>query len=233
MLTPQQLQETRFEKALFNGYDMGSVDDFFASVAEDYNNLYKENTLLKGKLRILVEKLEDYRRQEGAVQTALMTAQKTCDQMVAEAEKKCEAMLHQAEETVQAQSQSLDVLIGTEEERLASARKAAEQFISGMEKRLARQIELLAELRRVELPETAKKEPTAEEPSGASVLEGDIDPINEDTVGNPEDVTEGAAVAPVEKPANRPLHGELDPAKQRILEELQFGRIVEPEKQEE
>ena len=87
MLTPQQIQDISFEKALFGGYDMDSVDDILEPLTEDYVTLYKENSVLKSKMRILVEKLEEYRKQEASMQNALLAAQKTCDQMVADAEK--------------------------------------------------------------------------------------------------------------------------------------------------
>ena len=57
MLTPQQIQDISFEKALFGGYDMDSVDDILEPLTEDYVTLYKENSVLKSKMRILVEKL--------------------------------------------------------------------------------------------------------------------------------------------------------------------------------
>ena len=116
MLTPQQIQEISFEKAVFGGYDMGSVDDFLEPLTEDYITLYKENSVLKSKMRILVEKLEEYRRQEGSMQNALMAAQKTCDQMIAETEKKCAKLLREAEETASKKAQNADVLVGNEED---------------------------------------------------------------------------------------------------------------------
>ena len=54
MLTPQQIQDISFEKALFGGYDMDSVDDILEPLTEDYVTLYKENSVLKSKMRILV-----------------------------------------------------------------------------------------------------------------------------------------------------------------------------------
>lgn len=65
MLTPQQIQDISFEKALFGGYDMDSVDDILEPLTEDYVTLYKENSVLKSKMRILVEKLEEYRQAGG------------------------------------------------------------------------------------------------------------------------------------------------------------------------
>ena len=74
MLTPQQIQDISFEKALFGGYDMDSVDDILEPLTEDYVTLYKENSVLKSKMRILVEKLEEYRKQEASMQNAPISA---------------------------------------------------------------------------------------------------------------------------------------------------------------
>ena len=148
MLTPQQIQDISFEKALFGGYDMDSVDDILEPLTEDYVTLYKENSVLKSKMRILVEKLEEYRKQEASMQNALLAAQKTCDQMVADAEKKCAQMLHEAEDAASAKTNNVDALVGEEQERLDAAKAATSQFLDGMEKRLKRQLELIDELRR-------------------------------------------------------------------------------------
>lgn len=147
MLTPQQIQDISFEKALFGGYDMDSVDDILEPLTEDYVTLYKENSVLKSKMRILVEKLEEYRKQEASMQNALLAAQKTCDQMVADAEKKCAQMLHEAEDAASAKTNNVDALVGEEQERLDAAKAATSQFLDGMEKRLKRQLELIDELR--------------------------------------------------------------------------------------
>ena len=64
MFTPQEIQEQTFSKAVFRGYDMQQVDDFLEPLTEDYITLYKENSVLKAKMKILVEKLEEYRAQE-------------------------------------------------------------------------------------------------------------------------------------------------------------------------
>lgn len=150
MMTPQQIQEIRFEKALFGGYDMDSVDDVLEPLTEDYIALYKENSVLKSKMRILVEKLEEYRRQEGTMQNALLAAQKTCDQMIADAEKKCAKLLHDAEDAAGHKAETLNAQYGDEVARLESAKAATAQFLDGMEKRIRRQLELMDELRKHE-----------------------------------------------------------------------------------
>ena len=61
MLSPQDIAAQAFQKAVFGGYDMASVDEFLDQVQEDYSALYKENAILKNKLKVLVEKVEEYR----------------------------------------------------------------------------------------------------------------------------------------------------------------------------
>ena len=96
MFTPQQIEQISFGKATFGGYDMQAVDEFLEPLTEDYITLYKENALLKSKMRVLVGKLEEYRKNEASMKDAMVNAQKTCDKMVKEAEAKCAQMISDA-----------------------------------------------------------------------------------------------------------------------------------------
>ena len=93
MLTPQDIESKELPKAVFGGYDMTSVDEFLEQLAADYATLYKDNMVLKGKLKVLVEKVEEYRSTEDAMRMALLTAQKMSDDMMAETKVKCDEML--------------------------------------------------------------------------------------------------------------------------------------------
>ena len=88
MLTPQEVSEHAFAKAGFGGYNMAMVDEFLDQLTEDYTTLYKENAALKSKMKVLVEKVEEYRSTEDAMRKTLLTAQKMADDMVKEAEEK-------------------------------------------------------------------------------------------------------------------------------------------------
>lgn len=248
MLTPQQIQEISFEKAIFGGYDMDSVDDVLEPLTEDYITLYKENSVLKSKMRILVEKLEEYRKQEASMQSAILAAQKTCEQMTADTEKQCAKMLREAEEAAKAKTDNLDALVGGEKERLEAAQKASRSFIDGMERRLKRQIELLQELREKELPEPASEpsEPVRrafdfdKEPSAPTTQEKADALIEEIGQHIEESLEAGQSAQPQEpaqpeaasadEPESSRLHGELSPEKLKIFEELQFGRNYDPKK---
>ncbi|MBQ3356038.1 MAG: DivIVA domain-containing protein [Oscillospiraceae bacterium] len=252
MLTPQQIQEISFEKAIFGGYDMDSVDEVLEPLTADYLALYKENSVLKSKMRILVEKLEEYRNQEASMQSAILAAQRTCEQMTVEAEKKCAKMLRDAEEQAAFKVQNVDQMIGAEAARLEEAKQLSEQFIGSMERRLHRQLELLAQLREAEFP---KMEPAAPEEEPDRVFDYDKHPrsptteekadalieeigkqiedsMDADEPSMPIDIeTDGEAPAEEAPQKESPvtedttsLHGELSPAKLKAFEELNFGR---------
>ena len=74
MFTPQQIDQISFGKATFGGYDMQDVDEFLEPLTEDYVTLYKENALLKSKMRVLVGKLEEYRKNEASMKDAMVNA---------------------------------------------------------------------------------------------------------------------------------------------------------------
>ena len=88
MLTPQEVTNSVFEKALLGGYDTASVDKFMAQLTQDYSALYRENGILKTKMKVLVDKVEDYRSTEDSMRMALLQAEKTAKEIVEAAEAK-------------------------------------------------------------------------------------------------------------------------------------------------
>ena len=97
MLTPQEVSTHSFSKASFGGYNMAMVDEFLDELTDDYTALYKENAALKAKLKVLVEKVEEYRATEDSMRATLLTAQRMADSIVKEAEQKRDQMMTQAE----------------------------------------------------------------------------------------------------------------------------------------
>ena len=125
MFTPQQIDQISFSRATFGGYDMQSVDEFLEPLTEDYVTLYKENALLKSKMKVLVTKLEEYRKNEASMKDAIVNAQKTCDMMVKEAEAKCTQMLNDANAAAAENARNADSLIAAENARVEEAKKVA------------------------------------------------------------------------------------------------------------
>lgn len=146
MFTPQQLEQIQFKTAVFGGYEMESVDAVLEPLLEDYEALYKENATLKSKMRVLVEKLEEYRQNEGSAKEALQAAQATCDDMIRQTEVRCQAM-------------------AAGSATLAAAKATAREGIASMEQILKEMLEKLQTL----------KEEAAEAPKGAdSQSEADV-----------------------------------------------------------
>ena len=136
MITPQQIEQIAFNRVTFGGYDMQAVDEFLEPLTEDYITLYKENALLKSKMKVLVGKLEEYRNNEASMKDAIVNAQKTCDLMVKEAEAKCTQMLSEANATAAENLRNSDALIAAEEARVEEAKKVATTKIDELQSQL-------------------------------------------------------------------------------------------------
>ena len=129
MLTPQEVSEHAFAKASFGGYNMAMVDEFLDVLTADYTTLYKENATLKAKMKVLVDKVEEYRSTEEAMRKALMTAQRMADDLVQEAERKKAEILRQAESESQNRMSNLSKEVEAEEFRLQKAQQATISFV--------------------------------------------------------------------------------------------------------
>ena len=216
MFTPQQIDEIAFDKAVFGGYDMQSVDEFLEPLTEDYVTLYKENALLKSKMRVLVEKLEEYRRNEASMRDAIVNAQKTCDKMVREAESKCTTMLANAAAAENAKNAG--TLIAAENERVEDAKKAAAAKITEIQDQMKTCIQALERIKSANRP-VSKGGAVAfdyENPNGntpeANAVADEISSNLEAMVGTTEDT---APVAPPRHPQSETTSKFMN---------LQFGR---------
>lgn len=153
MFTPQQIDEISFREAKFNGYNKHDVDETLEPLIEDYVTLYKENALLKSKMKVLVTKLEEYRRNEASMKDALVNAQRTCDKMVQEAEAKCAQMLNDANAVASQNTKNADVLIAAENARVEEAKKAAVAKIEALQQQVDSIVGILEQIKVANLPE--------------------------------------------------------------------------------
>ena len=223
MFTPQQIEQIAFKKATFGGYDMQQVDEFLEPLTEDYVTLYKENALLKSKMRVLVGKLEEYRKNEAQMKDAVVNAQKTCDKMVREAEAKCAQMLNNASATAAQSAKDTDALVAAEDARVEEARKAASAKINELQEQLRTCIQALERIKGANAPaaEPAPKAAPAPAPKAAFDFDSDavaneISQSLEALVGTTEDVAPKAA-------PRHPAANDSTTSKFATLN-LQFGR---------
>jgi len=152
MFTPQQIDQISFSRATFGGYDIRSVDELLEPLTEDYVTLYKENALLKSKMKVLVSKLEEYRSNEASMKDAIVSAQKTCDLMVKEAEAKCTQMLSDANLAAAENAKNADALIAAENARVEEARQIAAAKISDLQEQIRTCIQALERIKTANRP---------------------------------------------------------------------------------
>ena len=190
MLTPQEVSGRAFSKAAFGGYNMAMVDEFLDEVTDDYTALYKENAALKAKLKVLVDKVEEYRATEDSMRAALLTAQRMASTMVEEAEEKKKSMLAGAEDEARAKIGALQSELAqaqlalierapdlTPEEIVGdkTAEQKAETDVNAIEERI------LAAFRPMEAaPEEAAPEAAPAEENAAKAEEAKAEPLEPD-----------------------------------------------------
>ena len=154
MITAQDIREKTFEKSRMNGYDMASVDDFLEELAEDISSSQKENAVLKSKMKVLVDKIEEYRANEEALNMAILSAQKLAVQIESEARQRAASMIEDAERQVKARVGSIEELTAAEERKLADAQSATRSFLARAKEVCSAQLnQLLAIGGELDLPE--------------------------------------------------------------------------------
>ena len=232
MFTPQQIDQISFGRSTFGGYDMQQVDEFLEPLTEDYVTLYKENALLKSKMRVLVGKLEEYRKNEASMKDAVINAQKTCDKMVAEAEAKCAKMLSNASAAAApaaapaVSNAASDALVAAENARVQEARKTAAAKISELQDQLKTCIQALERIKDANAPVQApvSAPAAASAPKAAPVESADV----ADEIAQNIEAMIGSTVDTAPKAAPKhPTNNDTTTSKFASLN-LQFGRNYDP-----
>ena len=226
MFTPQQIDQIAFKSAAFNGYDKKSVDELLEPLTEDYITLYKENALLKSKMRVLVSKLEEYRSNESSMKDAIVNAQKTCDLMVKEAEAKCTQMLTDANASAALSAKNADSLIAAEEARVEEAKRAAAAKIEEIQDQIRSCIQALDRIKEANRPaKTVEPAPYVErtEVKYAVNSEAETEAVANEIAQNLE-----ALVGTTDEPAPKaaPKHPVSETTSK--FTNLQFGRNYDP-----
>ncbi len=152
MTTPQEIREKSFDKArsMFGGYDMATIDEYLDELADDFEELLKENAKLKGKMKVLVDKieddkkqLEDYQVNESALNQAILSAQKLSVQIENDARARANSIVTEAEAKSAAMLGSIDERIAQEEARLQAAKLATAKFIDGARELCKKQLQAI------------------------------------------------------------------------------------------
>ena len=224
MLTPQEVSTHAFTKAVMGGYNMAMVDEFLDELTDDYTALYKENAALKSKMKVLVEKVADYRATEDSMRATLLTAQKMADSIVHEAEAKRDSMLAQAEADARDRIAQLRRETEEAQERLRQGQQELARFIAASREICSKELNFLDQLPQLPV-ETA-----------APVQEAPVEEIEEKVMAAfapqaeeaPEEPAAQETAAPAEDdyPEGDPFAAEetSEPTRRINLNDLKCGR---------
>ena len=149
-MTVQEIQEIGFEKAVFGGYDMKSVDTFLERVAEEFAAMQKENASLKAKMKVLVDKIEEYRGVEDGMRRTLMSAQSIAQDTIDNAKKEAEDIVAAAKTETESKVQDTRSEIELEARKLEAARKSTVEFVARVSAAYQAQAKALVELAKAE-----------------------------------------------------------------------------------
>lgn len=184
MITAQDIREKVFDRSRFNGYEMTAVDDFLEELANEVAAAQKENKVLNSKLKVLVEKIEEYRANEDAANKVLLSAQKLAIQIEDDARARAEAIISAAEKQSKDIIGSISDRKTEEENKLAQAQEATAKYFAAVRALCNAQLTKLDEVETGYVPEELIEQAAAEEETDAdAALEETIRTI-EDSVAN-------------------------------------------------
>lgn len=220
MMTPQEVASHVFAKATFGGYNMTMVDEFLDQLTEDYTALYNDNTILKNKLKVLSDSIEEYRATDVAMRKTLLAAQQMADSMVSDAEKKKTQLEQDATQEAQARKSKLEAEIAAEEFRLQQAQKATADYVMKLHALHQEELDYLSRLGQMVPPEMAQAAMAQ-----SIAPEGPTTPV-EDLTTEEEEVEEPTISQPLQQsqqPKNDPVDDLYLDATRRF-DDLQFGK---------
>jgi cell division initiation protein len=90
------IQRQKFQTKL-KGYDPEEVQNFLISVAEEIEELSRQNDLYKQEIENLKEVLAEYQERDKILKNTLVTAQKTSETIASNAKKEAELIIKEAE----------------------------------------------------------------------------------------------------------------------------------------
>ncbi len=203
MITPQDIKEKTFEKALFGGYDMAAVDNFLEEISSDLTLLQKENATLKGKMKVLVDKVEEYRGNEDALRMAVVSAQRLGNIIERESKEKADALVADATAEADRITREARMEVEMEKARLDEAKKTSAQFVENMELLCNRQLSFLEKVGEMDFMKEHRANPTVDTvpgeilASGPAAAASDLSSEIHETVKRIEETVAKAADEPV------------------------------------
>lgn len=146
MLTPLEIENKKFSKQMVNGYNVEEVDDFLDEITSEYEKLYRENSESRAKIEELNESLVKYKSIESTLQSTLLMAQSTAEEVKNVAKQQAEQIINDAQAAAKQASDALENEIILKKKELTDVQKEFDIYKAKMESLLISQLELLKEV---------------------------------------------------------------------------------------
>ena len=95
-LTPLDIRNQSFHKKSFGGIDPAEVKAFLDTAAKAFEQMSRDRTDLTERLKVAEERVNYYRQIEKTIQEAVVTMQRTIDEVKSTAEKEAEIIIAEA-----------------------------------------------------------------------------------------------------------------------------------------
>ena len=146
MITPLDIENKKFAKQMMNGYSVDEVDDFLDDLTVEYEKLFKENAEYKNEIVRLKEDMEHYKAIESTLQSTLVMAQTTAEEVKNVAKQQAEQIVNEAKINAEKEEDYLTNQISLKEKELEDVQKQFDVYKAKMESLLISQLELLKEV---------------------------------------------------------------------------------------
>lgn len=188
MMTLENIRNVEFNRG--RGYRAEEVDDFIDACADTVQQLMQEKEELNQKMKVLADKLVEYRNDEDSIRAALLNAQRTGDTVLREAEQKAQQIIEEAKKEAEKAREALYARVEQEKQELERIQREVAAF---KERMLTLYKEHLELLKLLPDEEAAAEEPAApvEAAPAEEAAEETPAPLTEE-----EPVSENVIVAP-------------------------------------
>ena len=150
MITPLEIENKKFSKQMMNGYSVEEVDDFLDELTACYEKLYKESNENQDKITELNGKLEHYKQIEGTLNSTLIMAQSTAEDIKNVAKQQADQIIKDAESDAKQSLASLEQQILLKKKDFEDLQKQFDVYKAKMESLLISQLELIKDINKEE-----------------------------------------------------------------------------------
>lgn len=146
MITPNEINTKRFDKASFGGYKTEDVDNYLTLIAGEFAKVLDEKKMREVQLVEVIEKIEEYKADEDALKSAIIEAKRLASSIVNDAKTKAEIIVRDANKKVEDIIEDAKFRIDKEKLTLSKMQKEVATFKTQILSLYRKHIEILDDI---------------------------------------------------------------------------------------